>query len=58
MCKDNDRLAGGAPGEIVLQPGKLVGPERAQTACLEMHHIHQRHEMNAPCIEAVITAIV
>ena len=57
MGEDHHRLAGGAAGQIVLQPSELIIAQRAQAVGLEVHHIDQGDKMHALGIETVIAAI-
>src|SRR5690242_10883009 len=52
MSKDHDRCAGRKPTHIVLQPGKLLLSQDAQSAFGDIHHVNQTNEVNAMFVEA------
>src|SRR5579862_5290963 len=53
MRKQDDRRAALQPGDILLEPGELVVAQRSETAGLQIHDVHEAHEMNSVAIEAM-----
>ncbi len=53
VSEDDDRSGGGKPPHIVGEPDELLGPENAEAAGLQVHHIDQTDEMDAVLVEGI-----
>ena len=53
MSKNNNGCAAIQFCDVLLKPSELIGSKIAESARLEVHHVHKTDEMRAAGIEAV-----
>src|SRR5262245_50226849 len=51
--KDHYRCTRGKPVHVALEPVKLLRPQAAESACLQVHHVDQPDEVHSAVIETV-----
>jgi hypothetical protein len=56
MGKEDDRRRSGFAFQIIVEPGDLVRPERAEAVFLEVDDVDERYEMNAAVVERIPAA--